>query len=103
MTFRERLADWISGGALTKLNRRLLFSERRVTEAKIDAMMEAEQTKSVLNRETATHYRHDARLDALDATIAKRSRALTMILTATEHDKSGTAPWIARIAREGLE
>ena len=74
-TWRERIADWISGGVLIDEIRNL---ERIV----------------ILNDRILTGIRNNR-----DGT----TEALRSILAATEHDKSGTAQKVARMAREALE
>ena len=77
-TLRERLADWISGGALARERSSLL----RVTE-RCDMWLEKA---------------YDARSDRVVFLSSLRA-----ILAATEHGKSGTAQKVARMARDALE
>jgi hypothetical protein len=82
MTFREKLADWISGGSVT------LAKSQRIDLLKTINRMERVR-EDELRREVRAWN--------------KRESAIRRILAATENGKSGTAQKIARIAREALE
>lgn len=85
-TLRERLADWISGGALSDYI-------GQAVAAKLGAVKAAQATMQTPNDF----------IRRLEVSYTKRSRALTVILAATENGKSGTAQKVARIAREALK
>jgi hypothetical protein len=85
MTRRERLADWISGGALSRAQ---------------NAKDRAEQLEQ-LSRQTADYAFEAA--GGYCMTVQTRTKTLRAIITATDNGKSGTARKINRIARGGLE
>lgn len=86
MTFRELIADWISGGALTRANSESddYFNAWQDTEKKLMADARIDKTAIILERDT---YRN----------------ALARIEYATRNGKSGTAIMINRMAREALK
>lgn len=77
MTFRERLADWISGGALSE-------AREDVVNRESDYMRVMECFKDC-----------SGRLDS-------RHKALHRIMVETADGKSGTAQKIHRMAKEAL-
>lgn len=85
MTFREKLADWISGGALTRARE---WSEY---EAKLARRAE----------KRASDWQDNAAILALRC--HKAHDALDAIADATDGGKSGTAIKINRMAREALK
>ena len=85
MTFRERLADLLTGGALTTArdDRDRLASELRTSEHLSDTN----------RRQIRIHFENNIQF----------SRALRAIADATENGKSGTAKRINLMAKKGLE
>lgn len=77
MTFRERLADWISGGALSE---------------------------AYEDRNDAQHYENKnfAAAEHLSTKVSKYDAAIRDIMRATADGKSGTAQKIYRMAKEAL-
>lgn len=83
-TWRERLADWISGGALTVCIEQAIVAKGEAVSA-------------------AQHSEHSKFAKKLLRECAKLSLGLYAIEVATHNGKSGTARMVNRMAREALQ
>ena len=93
MTLRHKLADWISGGELTRLRNRVDRLLQEVSDGIDEAETARAQTESVMDAMLRLNKLDNAKAEALRQIIALKGRALDM----------NTAVRMARIAREALE
>lgn len=84
MTFRERLADIISGGALSEAHSRIEWAERKI--GGLEKGLRLEERFS----------------DKISATAIKNAEALGDIMRATAEIKNGTGQKVYRMASEAL-